>query len=189
MKNRRMAFLLVSLAALLVASPALAHHGFAGRYDEEHPITVTGTVVEVQFLNPHAFIFFDVTEKGKTTRWQAELGGAAQLNRGEGWTRTTLKVGDKISVGPLAFELSVERPAPAKLIVETSDEEAAAMIMDDEEPVEPVARPQPKPSAVSPPPAQNERPKPPPAAPTPPPDSQQNSADAARNLLNRFKKK
>ena len=101
MKNRRMAFLLVSLAALLVASPALAHHGFAGRYDEEHPITVTGTVVEVQFLNPHAFIFFDVTEKGKTTRWQAELGGAAQLNRGEGWTRTTLKAGDKITIiGP-----------------------------------------------------------------------------------------
>ena len=103
--------------------------------------------------------------------------------------KVSLKVGDKISVGPLAFELSVERPAPARLIVETSDEEAAAMIMDDEEPVEPVARPQAKPSAVSPPPAQNERPKPPPAAPTPPPDSQQNSADAARNLLNRFKKK
>jgi predicted component of type VI protein secretion system len=103
--------------------------------------------------------------------------------------KVPLKVGDKISVGPLAFELSVERPAPARLIVETSDEEAAAMIMDDEEPVEPVARPQPKPSAVSPPPAQNERPKPPPATSPPPPDSQQNSADAARNLLNRFKKK
>jgi pSer/pThr/pTyr-binding forkhead associated (FHA) protein len=103
--------------------------------------------------------------------------------------KVPLKVGDKISVGPLAFELSVERPAPARLIVETSDEEAAAMIMDDEEPVEPVARPQPKPSAVSPPPAQNERPKTPPATSPPPPDSQQNSADAARNLLNRFKKK
>ena len=102
MKNRRMAFLLVSLAAVLLASPVLAHHGFAGRYDEEHPITVMGTVVEVQFLNPHSFIFFDVTGKdGKAVRWQAELGGAAQLNRGEGWTRTTLKVGDKITiVGP-----------------------------------------------------------------------------------------
>ena len=102
MKNKRMASFFVSLAALLLASPALAHHGFAGRYDEEHPITVTGTVVEVQFLNPHSFIFFDVTGKdGKTVRWQAELGGAAQLNRGEGWTRTTLKVGDKITIiGP-----------------------------------------------------------------------------------------
>lgn len=102
MKNKRMAFFFVSLAALLLASPALAHHGFAGRYDEEHPITVTGTVVEVQFLNPHAFIFFDVKDKsGATQRWQAELGGAGQLNRTEGWTRTTLKAGDKITIiGP-----------------------------------------------------------------------------------------
>ena len=102
MKNQRMAFFFVSLAALLLASPALAHHGFAGRYDEDHPITIMGTVVEVQFLNPHSFIFFDVTGKnGETQRWQAELGGAGQLNRGEGWTRTTLKVGDKITIiGP-----------------------------------------------------------------------------------------
>src|SRR4051812_12591541 len=102
MKNQRMAFFFVSLAAVLLASPALAHHGFAGRYDEEHPVTVMGTVVEVQFVNTHSFIFFDVTDKsGATQRWQAELGGAGQLNRGEGWTRTTLKVGDKITIiGP-----------------------------------------------------------------------------------------
>jgi hypothetical protein len=102
MKNKRMASFFVSLAALLLASPALAHHGFAGRYDEEHPVTVTGTVVELQFMNPHSFIFFDVADKtGKTERWQAELGSAMQLNRSEGWTRTTLKAGDKITiVGP-----------------------------------------------------------------------------------------
>ena len=102
MKNKRMAYFFVSLAALLLASPALAHHGFAGRYDEEHPVTVTGTVVDLQFMNPHSFIFFDVTDKtGKTERWQAELGSAQQLKLREGWTRTTLKAGDKITiVGP-----------------------------------------------------------------------------------------
>ena len=102
MKNKRMAPFFVSLAALLLASPALAHHGFAGRYDEEHPVTVTGTVVDLQFINPHSIIFFEVTDKtGKTERWQAELGSANQLNRSEGWTRTTLKAGDKITiVGP-----------------------------------------------------------------------------------------
>ena len=102
MKNKRMASFFVSLAALLLASPVLAHHGFAGRYDEEHPVTVMGTVVNLEFMNPHSIIFFDVTDKtGKTERWQAELGSAAQLNRGEGWTRTTLKPGDKITiVGP-----------------------------------------------------------------------------------------
>jgi len=102
MKNQRIASVFLSLAALLLAIPALAHHGFAGRYDEEHPITVTGTVVDLQFMNPHSFIFFDVTDKtGKTVRWQAEMGGAMQLNRSEGWTRTTLKPGDKITIiGP-----------------------------------------------------------------------------------------
>jgi hypothetical protein len=102
MKNKRMAFVFVSLAALQFASPALAHHGFAGRYDEDHPVTVMGTVVELQFVNPHSFIFFEVTDKdGKTERWQAELGSAAQLRSTEGWTRTTLKVGDKITIlGP-----------------------------------------------------------------------------------------
>jgi Family of unknown function (DUF6152) len=102
MKNKRMASCFASLAALLLASPALAHHGFAGRYDEEHPVTVTATIVELQFMNPHSFIFFDVTDKnGKTERWQAELGSAAQLHGTEAWTRTTLTAGDKITiVGP-----------------------------------------------------------------------------------------
>ena len=94
MKNKRMASFFVSLAALLLASPVLAHHGFAGRYDEEHPVTVMGTVVDLQFVNPHSIIFFDVTDKtGKTERWQAEMGSAEQLHSSEGWTRTTLKCG------------------------------------------------------------------------------------------------
>jgi len=65
-------------------------------------VTVTGTVVDLQLMNPHSIIFFDVTDKtGKTERWQAELGSANQLNRSEGWTRTILKPGDKIAiVGP-----------------------------------------------------------------------------------------
>ena len=102
MKHKRMASFFVSFAALLLESQALAHHGFAGRYDEEHPVTVTGTVVELQFVNPHSFVFFDVTDKtGKTERWQAELSAAGQLHQREGWTRTTLKAGDKITiVGP-----------------------------------------------------------------------------------------
>jgi len=102
MKHKRMASLFVSFAALLLESKALAHHGFAGRYDEDHPVTVAGTVVELQFVNPHSMIFFDVTDKtGKTERWQAELGSAAQLHSTEGWTRTTLTAGDKITiVGP-----------------------------------------------------------------------------------------
>ena len=93
-----------AIAALVMMSmPAVAHHGFAGRYDEDNPITITGTVLELQFVNPHAFIYFEATDDktGKTERWLAELGSAGQLARGEGWTKNTLKPGDRITItGP-----------------------------------------------------------------------------------------
>jgi hypothetical protein len=86
---------------LLLSAPVFAHHGFAGRYDEDHPVTVTGAVVELQFMNPHSFIIFENKDaSGKTVRWQAELGSANLMAR-EGWTRTMLKTGDRITIiGP-----------------------------------------------------------------------------------------
>ncbi len=83
--------------ALWFSIPALAHHGDAGRYDE-NLVTLNGTVVELQMINPHAIIVFDVTDAdGKVVRWQAEGGGPGALAR-EGWTRNTLKPGDKITL-------------------------------------------------------------------------------------------
>src|SRR6266568_3247732 len=73
---------------LLLSAPVFAHHGFAGRYDEDHPVTVTGTVLELQFMNPHSFIIFENKDaSGKSLRWQAELGSANLLAR-EGWRRS-----------------------------------------------------------------------------------------------------
>jgi hypothetical protein len=103
MKLKSLAFILLPTAALLAASiPAFAHHGFAGRYDEEHPYTVQGTVLEFEFVNPHSAIIFEVKDKtGATQRWHAELGGSNALRRADGWDRDTLKPGDKITViGP-----------------------------------------------------------------------------------------
>jgi len=82
---------------LLAASPARAHHGDADRYNQE-VITVTGTVVEVQMVNPHAHIVFDVVEGGKTVRWQAELGGPQQLIKQFNWTPATIKPGMKLTM-------------------------------------------------------------------------------------------
>lgn len=97
----RKRFVFVAAASLLFSAPLFAHHGFAGRYDEEHPVTVSGTVVELQFMNPHSFIIFEGKDtSGTVERWQAELGSANLLAR-EGWTRTTLKAGDHITIiGP-----------------------------------------------------------------------------------------
>jgi len=65
--------LVSAFVVLGTAVPLRAHHGDAGRYDEE-VITVSGTVVALQMVNPHTHIIFDVVENGKTVRWQAELG-------------------------------------------------------------------------------------------------------------------
>ena len=93
-----------ALTLTLTSATAFAHHGFAGRYDEEHPVTVQATVVELQFTNPHSVIVFDAKDaSGKTERWQAELGGASALRRADGWTKDTLKAGDKLTIiGPAA---------------------------------------------------------------------------------------
>ncbi len=86
------------VAGLLLASvPALAHHGDAGRY-EDAITTISGTVVAVQFINPHSIVILDVeAQSGQTVRWQAEVSNATGLAR-IGWTRNTLKPGDKITM-------------------------------------------------------------------------------------------
>jgi hypothetical protein len=90
----------VTLALILsaVAAPLWAHHGDAGRYDEAL-VTLNGSIVELQMINPHSIIVLDVAEAGgKTVRWQAEMGGPNALSRGFGWTRNTLKPGDKVTL-------------------------------------------------------------------------------------------
>ena len=97
MKKSFLCALSVAIASLFISSAVSAHHGDADRYNEDI-VTVTGSVVQIQFVNPPALIVFDVTEGGKTTRWQAEMGGPQQLARQFGWTNRTLKAGDKISL-------------------------------------------------------------------------------------------
>jgi DNA/RNA endonuclease YhcR with UshA esterase domain len=103
MKIKSSVALFVPAAAFLLASvPAFAHHGFAGRYDEVHPVTVQGTVLEFQFVNPHSALIFEVKDKsGNVQRWHAELGGSNALHRADNWDRDTLKPGDKVTItGP-----------------------------------------------------------------------------------------
>jgi hypothetical protein len=85
------------ISILAWSSHVAAHHGDADRYNQE-VITITGTVVDVQMVNPHARIVLDVVEDGKTVRWQAELGGPQQLIKQFGWTPSTVKAGMKLTL-------------------------------------------------------------------------------------------
>jgi hypothetical protein len=89
----------VLVAGLLVNSlPAFAHHGDAGRY-EDNVVVMQGTVVEMQLITPHSIIVVDVPdETGKMVRWQAEMGGRTAMIKDFGWTKDTVKPGDKITL-------------------------------------------------------------------------------------------
>jgi hypothetical protein len=86
----------LGLAALAVAAPALAHHSFA-MFDQRKVMTLVGTVHEFQWTNPHAWIEMDVPQGRTTQRWSIELNSPNNLKR-QGWTRTSLKPGDKVTL-------------------------------------------------------------------------------------------
>lgn len=88
----------IAAVLLLTSVPLFAHHGDAGRY-EDNVVVLTGTVVEVQLVDPHSMIVLDIpNEKGQPVRWQAELGGRNALAKNFGWNKSTLKFGDKITI-------------------------------------------------------------------------------------------
>ena len=86
------------LAMALVSLPLFAHHGTAASYDASKSITLTGVVTEFVYSNPHAQLFFDVTDSsGKVVHWGGELNSPGNLRR-DGWSKTTFKPGDKVTL-------------------------------------------------------------------------------------------
>ena len=83
---------------MLGALPALAHHSFAAEYDEKKPVKVTGIVKKVEWTNPHSRMYLEVKDaNGKVTVWNFEFGSPNHLFRA-GWTRNTVKEGDRITI-------------------------------------------------------------------------------------------
>ena len=77
---------------------ASAHHSFAAEFDRAMPITVTGTVTKVEWMNPHARFYIDAKDDaGKTVNWDFELASPNGLMR-RGWNRNSMKIGDTVTV-------------------------------------------------------------------------------------------
>lgn len=95
---RTAASILLATATLVFAAPVFAHHAVGGEYDASKPVTVTGTVTKVEWVNPHSRIYFDVVDpNGKVTNWSVELAARVVLER-MGWNGRSLKIGEKVTV-------------------------------------------------------------------------------------------
>jgi hypothetical protein len=127
----------VAVGSLLAITRLDAHHAFTAQYDVDQPISVTGIVVKIDWLNPHAYFYIDVTDEatGEVVTWASEMGSPVSLLR-RGWTRNSMRIGDVVAVdGILARDGSASLNAQAIVLTETgqklftrsaSEERAAA---------------------------------------------------------------
>ena len=96
MRGRVVSLTLLALAVSL--RPASAHHSFSAVYDGKRSVTVTGVVTQFRFVNPHALMTLEVTDKdGKVVTWVVEFAG--RLNLSEiGWSAESIRSGEKLTV-------------------------------------------------------------------------------------------
>ncbi len=96
------ALALLLLTLVLTTTPAWAHHAFAAEYDENKLVTVSGTVTDFKWTNPHAWLYVDETDdSGNVTSWRFEMGSPGGLLH-RGWKKTELKTGDQVTVDGFA---------------------------------------------------------------------------------------
>src|SRR6187455_2128936 len=86
------------LALLALTAPALGHHSETAEFDQNVPVKVTGTIVKVEWLNPHVWFYVDVKdETGKVTTWGFSNAPPGSLMR-RGITKDSLKIGAVVNV-------------------------------------------------------------------------------------------
>jgi DNA/RNA endonuclease YhcR with UshA esterase domain len=126
--------LAAAVVLFLASVPVWAHHSFAAEFDERKPLTLTGVVTKMEWVNPHAWIHLDVKNPdGTVTNWAVEGGTPNTLLR-KGFTKDSLLPGTEIVVqgyqakrgGPIGNGSSIEFKDGRKLFLGSSANDAPA---------------------------------------------------------------
>jgi hypothetical protein len=122
--------LLAGIGLVALVAPLAAHHSITGEYDPNKTVTLKGVVTKVEWTNPHARIYIDVTQPDKSVvNWNLELAAITALAR-NGWTRNNLKIGDTVTVegiqarsgAPIANARAVVLPDGRKVFSGVADQ-------------------------------------------------------------------
>ena len=96
--TKTLAAILPAGLLVMASGPAWGHHAFAAEFDADKPVKFKGTVVKMEWINPHAWIRIDVKDKdGKSEQWMIEAAAPNALLR-RGWTKNSLLPGTEILV-------------------------------------------------------------------------------------------
>ena len=119
MKTKLIALAFGALGAF-TSLQSIAHHSFAAEFDANVPVYVTGTVVTLDWTNPHTYFMLEVeNEDGGYDEWAFEMGSPNGLMR-RGWTRNTLPIGTEVIVrGTRARDGSFKGNVQTVVIAET----------------------------------------------------------------------
>ena len=97
MKYSRVIAIASAMCVLWISVPLFAHHS-GSAFDQEHPVTLKGTVSSFEWSNPHVFIALDVKDdKGEVEQWRVEANSPNMLTR-VGWKKDMIKEGDQLAV-------------------------------------------------------------------------------------------
>lgn len=99
MRPNRKKLLAVAFALLATTAVSHAHHSFRSQYDPDQPLTLTGWVTKIEWMNPHVYFYVDVVdeESGEIDNWAFEM-GPPHLLQNRGWKRNTMQIGDQVEV-------------------------------------------------------------------------------------------
>ncbi|MSO30248.1 MAG: hypothetical protein EXQ48_04785 [Acidobacteria bacterium] len=100
----------------IAAATAGAHHSWTAEYDGGKAVTVKGTIVKVEWTNPHTHFYVEAKDgSGTVTVWNFEMASTLALERA-GWTRRTLQVGDQVTIGGYAGRKVIEHAIASTML-------------------------------------------------------------------------